>query len=245
MRDSRYSGLFIYLVVIYWSGIILSMELAYKFKSDKDLDHVLEAILEDKLYCADWRDLNDPMEGYFSFWGDERELRQILSEKEKCRVCALSKTWREALLWCHYANGFRGLALAVNLTGLTNYSVAYEEYIPELDETLKPTNLSTTAWKARHILSHKLKYWKIEDEVRIIKTCTYVDVSVVGLLVGFRMPDPIKRTLIHLAEQKGIACFETRPNQPTSTLISDRFHEGEDSEIRRLIEFNGVDELKD
>ncbi|MGD9874527.1 MAG: hypothetical protein AB7T27_09695 [Kiritimatiellia bacterium] len=40
---------------------------AYKFKSAAQIPHALDIILNNRLYCADWSSLNDPMEGVFSY----------------------------------------------------------------------------------------------------------------------------------------------------------------------------------
>ena len=38
----------------------------YKFRSTARLDLLADILVSERLYCAKWHELNDPMEGYFS-----------------------------------------------------------------------------------------------------------------------------------------------------------------------------------
>lgn len=95
---------------------------AYKSRSSSQLAYALDSIFNDRLYCADWQDLNDPMEGAFIYSyrsTNEPDLSnkvaEVVRQKKRIRVCSLSLTYNCHLLWAHYASGFDGLALEIDL----------------------------------------------------------------------------------------------------------------------------------
>ena len=53
----------------------------FKFKSLGTLDHVLDILLNDRLYCAPYSNLNDPFEGQFIAQNQisDRDWMQIFS----------------------------------------------------------------------------------------------------------------------------------------------------------------------
>lgn len=103
--------------------------LLYKFKSAHDALYALDIAIHERLYCAPYSDLNDPLEGQF---------RTLLADRSKglgslfahgfnqqysrvvysglhdiqlsgpSRVCSLSAEWRDARMWALYADSFRG-----------------------------------------------------------------------------------------------------------------------------------------
>jgi len=88
---------------------------AYKFRSNSSLEHALDIILNQRLYCSPWAELNDPMEGrfLFSFEGPGKPeyaavFNELVGSKARRRVCALSESFGSYLMWAHYADGFRG-----------------------------------------------------------------------------------------------------------------------------------------
>src|SRR6185312_15116031 len=95
---------------------------AYKFRSSSQLPFALDIMFNNRLHCSDWRNLNDPMEGMFAYSYNatkERdfkdEVASIVKHKQRLKVCSLSKTFDCHLLWAHYASGFSGLAIEVEL----------------------------------------------------------------------------------------------------------------------------------
>jgi hypothetical protein len=147
---------------------------AYKFRGPDQIQFALDIILNGRLYCANWTDLNDPMEGIFVprspvDGGDDckREVEQIIEEKKKLRVCSLSKTYNSHLLWAHYASGFSGLAIEVDLPNDCPdvKSIEYRGVFA----WVRTEEAMDASLAANKILSSKYDEWKYEDEVRILK----------------------------------------------------------------------------
>jgi len=113
------------------------------------------------------------MEGIFAYSyssTNERDFSGLLDDiklrKKKIKVCSLSTTFDCHLLWAHYAAGFTGMAIEVEL--------------PDRDSKIKPVtyegvfasvnieNETIPAETAKRILSSKYVEWKYEEEVRIL-----------------------------------------------------------------------------
>lgn len=119
----------------------MSMKKYYKYKSLKNLDHVLDILTNARLYCSKYSRLNDPAEGEFQAkvllsvdrgkylnkdnvatyytkgnWSDELEPEYkefIRALQEEYLVCSLSKTFKSIPLWAYYAESFSGICIEV------------------------------------------------------------------------------------------------------------------------------------
>lgn len=120
---------------------------------------------------ATYGELNDPMEGAFVITGDRRKvdnewLRLLRSEKNDLRICSLSRSYNNILMWAHYADSNRGCCIECEVTSspdlVENVPVEYSPHIEPVDN-LEPV------LAAKRILSRKLECWKYEDEVRYLK----------------------------------------------------------------------------
>ena len=174
---------------------------AYKFRASSQFDATLDIIFNRRLYCADWSRLNDPMEGRFVYafssgnGGDpNKEMGRIIREKERLRVCSLSKTFTSHLLWAHYASGFDGLAIEVELPA--HPSIREISYISDIrtieqDESPNPRAL------AQQVLTSKYSEWKYEKEVRILQEGEFYSLtkSPTAVLAGHRMKPALLRAL--------------------------------------------------
>lgn len=134
----------------------------YKYRSLENLDRFLDIILDKKLYGALYKEMNDPMEGYFLY--DNNQDRDVIEErykeKSKIYICSLSRKSNIGLMWSHYADQNRGCCIEVEVTSKTweRLNVKYEEKIIHIDKNSK----------IQDILSVKGKMWENEDEVRYI-----------------------------------------------------------------------------
>lgn len=147
---------------------------AYKFRASSQIDFAFDIIINQRLFCSDWKDLNDPMEGMFGYSLNmkseigiiEERIRGIRDSKRKYKICSLSSTFDSHLLWAHYAGGFDGVAIEVDL--------------PENDPNIKNVEMrgvfgfvdmerfTTEEEAARMILFSKYNEWEYEKEIRIL-----------------------------------------------------------------------------
>src|ERR1043165_9049204 len=108
---------------------------AYKFRSSAQLALALDIIFDRRLHCADWTTFNDPREGFFEYSSrDNQKAQAIRSAKGRYKVCCLSQTFGSRLLWAHYAAGFDGMAIEIDIPTPADderiYHVKYNDSLP-------------------------------------------------------------------------------------------------------------------
>ncbi len=171
----------------------------YKYKSLDNLMWILDIILNKRLYAAKYTELNDPMEGIFKHRGLHRNiLADLKSEKDELRICSFSKSCNDSLMWAHYADGERGIAIGIKEESLIlkngNYNIRNISYsgIPDVEE-------NTTA---REILSCKKVEWSYEQEVRVFTKAKYIEVEIEEIIMGSRILPEYKRILKKILKDK-------------------------------------------
>ena len=189
---------------------------AYKFRAASQFAFALDIIFNRRLYCADWRTLNDPMEGRFVCTDRgpnerdlEEEVAKIIEEKDGLRISSLSQTFDSHLLWAHYASGFDGLAVEVELPDDSDQikTLRYRGVFASISVD-KPFDAYETA---RQILSSKYKEWEYEKEVRVLQRGDWFRLGkpVSRVIAGHRMNPALFRALRMVCEREGIELCRT------------------------------------
>lgn len=142
----------------------------YKFRSlgsDKDFKFACEILSDSKFWHSKFSDLNDPVEGSFTIFPNKNNLgtqviENIYGQKDLTYICSFSgkKGFKEPTLWGHYANGFKGIAIEIEVDAKTVVKMRYSEKITHLE------NKGNIEKDTKKILSNKLSPWKLEDEYR-------------------------------------------------------------------------------
>jgi len=185
----------------------------YKFRSLSDMGVILDIVLNERLHCAHYKDLNDPFEGLFYsvirssslaspltspfssifspiFTGGvkskkRKSVSDILDENKEIRVCSLSSSLNDVRMWSHYADNHQGVAIEIDFEGFEKdiIEVKYDANLPEFSESLK------IAPTPKDILSIKTKHWNYENEYRIIQGEQFYDLSgrITGVYTGIRI----------------------------------------------------------
>ena len=158
----------------------------YKYRGIKDFRYFIDIVLKKRLYASPYFQLNDPMEGHYLYSTGELEsdVRELIeNQRDKLRICSLSKIPDNELMWAHYAEGHRGVVIGVEIDE-TKYEVVPIKYTGL--KRIGRMDISNST--AREILSHKLTVWSYEKEVRIfVESTYYVDVSVEKIIAGRSM----------------------------------------------------------
>jgi hypothetical protein len=180
----------------------------YKYRSLQNLNHILDILHHSRLYCARYLALNDPFEGLFSttihipphervkfpfFLLPEtytltKSVNDLfLSSRDGVRICSLSSSLIDVRLWSHYADGYRGVALEIDFSGVEDsiHQVKYSEELPSYGYTI------LTAPSPIEVLTRKTIHWNWESEFRIIHEEEYFDISgrLKAIYVGSRIKD--------------------------------------------------------
>lgn len=185
---------------------------AYKFKSAAQADHIFDILLNQRLYCAPLHVLNDPMEGTFAYSyrgnGEAKSARDlanaVLEAIKSLRVCSLSATFDSHLLWAHYANGFNGVTVEVELpeAGPDIQSVRYRGVFGQFGYA--PDTCANVM--ARNVLLSKYQEWEYEREIRIVSEAEWykLEKPVSRLIAGHRLHPALFDALQIICEQQGI-----------------------------------------
>lgn len=165
----------------------------YKYKSLRNLWHVLDIIIYNRFYCAHWSELNDPLEGRYEFFlGDKNIDKQpmidrIEHKRDQYRIASLSASATNFLLWSHYADGHKGIAIEVEIP--EDYqNLAEVRYLPF---SCVFTDAAQTENRMRHLFEVKTLEWQYEEEYRIIVNARYFQLpnSVSRILLGPKVDD--------------------------------------------------------
>ena len=149
---------------------------AFKFRTLRDSVRVLGMIRPNDLWCADWKNPNDPMEGFYFCepGGAQSDAQLIISAIRRGKrgryVCSLSARFDIATQWAYYADEFRGLALEYDLSELRmsdEVTVDHVSYEP-LEASFDIYQDSDPERLAELVLLTKIVEWQHEQEIRII-----------------------------------------------------------------------------
>lgn len=167
--------------------------LLYKYRSFDALEHLLDILVHERLYCPHYFELNDPFEGMFQhvFYVGKNgggpfnligphtkqvspgSVKDLLYSANQTRVCSLSSDVADVRLWSLYAGGHSGVAIEIDFSGLEN-EIHEVTYAPQLEEHSIGLLSSPTA---AEILSKKTHHWHYESEYRVIGEQPYFPVK--------------------------------------------------------------------
>ena len=162
----------------------------YKYKSLEHFEYFMDLLIKKRLYGATFKELNDPMEGYFiSENFSESEWVTMMEAKKKVRICSLSKTYDNALMWAHYAKEHKGCCIELEVPDSTwkCMDVQYHTTMPKLSSGINSDKAIET------IFGVKSDFWNYEQEVRYIKV---VQNTKEGKPFKANLPVHIKRILL-------------------------------------------------
>ena len=89
----------------------------YKYRSLNNFEFVADILCKQRFYASSFFDLNDPMEGLFEYKPGTKQkyIDSIVMGKQKLRICSFSRDPENLLLWAHYADGFKGVCIELDI----------------------------------------------------------------------------------------------------------------------------------
>jgi hypothetical protein len=160
-------------------------------------EHALMALERRRLKVARINDLNDPFELFCPDMRDKRTRLGLRLLKEtmsaKFGFLCFCRSWQNLLLWSHYADKHRGVALEIDVPDDEAMSVTYTESRVQWD-TRKIT--SSGGFSQEHvdvIATTKSRHWEYEEEVRVVASIEndtpenglyFCPVSIKGIVLG-------------------------------------------------------------
>ena len=151
----------------------------YRGLTNETIDREIRAIREQVLWCSFYKELNDPMEGFYNpservkhLDAYTRVTAELFTQKQTIGICCLTDTPDNELMWSHYANNYTGICVSYRsrkfLTGLPEWAhlvrLGYGIAPPEIG-VVDTRNIDSAA---RKVLSHKKFNWAYDREWRII-----------------------------------------------------------------------------
>ena len=161
--------------------------LLYKYRSFAQFEYVLDLIVHERLYCAQYKDLNDPFEGtFFAVVQDgirksyeRRTGQQLEADRETAtvddlypvddrkRICSLSRNCSDIRLWSLYADGHAGIAVEIDFSSHVRdiHQVQYNDALPLLHNSTPRTSPLV-----EDVFTQKSVHWSYEEEFRLIQS---------------------------------------------------------------------------
>lgn len=163
--------------------------LLYKYRALDNFKNFVDIVLKNRIFAAPYFDMNDPMEGHYVHSSGKMSvelIRAIKGEKSRLGICSLSRKKNDPLMWAHYANGHRGVAIGVEVDP-EKYDVRPVAYIGP--SHLHNAEVNGGPETAKRILCHKYQAWHYEEEERIFVSdgSKFANVQVKEVLLGSRM----------------------------------------------------------
>ncbi len=137
----------------------------YKYRSLNNLKFFLDILLNKRLYTSKYSELNDPMEGFFTYDKTVPKvvINTIRAKRDNTYICSLSKRNDIGLMWSMYADEHKGCCIEVEVTAKS---------WQEIDVKYSSTSSIIKGTKdadMEKILSIKSLQWQYEEEVRFVK----------------------------------------------------------------------------
>lgn len=164
---------------------MFTMSYLYKFRtlaSCSDLDRIKNLITNGKFWFSPLWDQNDSMEAIYRP-AEICPTQELLISPRKMRtlICSFSSCegLHHPLVWAHYACGFKGLAIEVELDAKINaHKVIYQDD-PRMHS--KKCTIEDTFYS---IITSKSKMWEYESEFRVTQENSESAVTGVSCEVG-------------------------------------------------------------
>lgn len=132
----------------------------------------LEALTKRRLKISPIDELNDPFE-YLSLDLGDKSVRAWAAQFRKTvsrenGIISFSKNWHQPLMWAHYADSHKGIALGFDVPDNLLFKINYVE------NRIKPVKDIDSSISSMQGLIHKLlrtkhKEWSYEDEYRLLR----------------------------------------------------------------------------
>jgi hypothetical protein len=175
----------------------------YRYRSLQRFEFVADILCHNRFHAAQYFDLNDPMEGLFDYDSSTKQeyLERIIEGKSKLRIVSFSKNPNDLLLWAHYADGFRGICVEVEIGGHPSFDLEEVHYSPFRTHFMNDEQARIAEWP-RYILRGKNEAWTYEEEVRMFSSKKFIEhgIRVSSVLLGVRTPEVMVEAIKRLSK---------------------------------------------
>jgi hypothetical protein len=211
--------------------------IAYHFTSEK---YALDAISNQCLKLSLIDDLNDPFELFAADLPDSESRKEALKFKNhmsaRVGIICFSKNWKNPLLWSHYADRHKGVALEFQIKDDIALPVKYRKnrFLINLKEIAYNKRKVTKA-ETEGLWLTKYKPWVYEKEIRIICTKSECkkkgnlffksfnhEISLKGIVLGPLSKLSIKKIEDKLPTGKNLSVVKSRLAYRSFSIVTQR-----------------------
>ncbi|MFN3137475.1 MAG: DUF2971 domain-containing protein [Allomuricauda sp.] len=220
--------------------------LVYKYRGG-NFERDLEAIEKNYYWAPTFDKLNDPCETFINtepfksqtkivanFLGKakssqfedlQRALHNLfVTKKRGIGIYSLSRTFKDELLWAHYANSHKGFCIEYDLDSLVNNYKSFEAYYFPVKYSRKPPSFTLSDINKTHgdyivkkIVGFKSKRWGYEKEHRIVTGFygeqPYEPKCLKSIFFGLNMKNQEKEKMMEMLKGRNIQFFQMVLNQ--------------------------------
>ncbi|TWT41013.1 hypothetical protein RAS1_37040 [Phycisphaerae bacterium RAS1] len=169
----------------------------YKFRplgDDLSFCRAKEILRTGQFWCSRFWELNDPMEGVYSFpAADKVRIEDLFSNKARRVICSFSgpEAFSNPVIWGYYANGFKGMAIEIEMSADEVQKIKKMTYAKDVAEWSKTDGAN----RVTKILTTKLSRWKHEDEYRYLCNSVEPVEKRIGRITTVHFGDPYGMTV--------------------------------------------------
>ncbi len=193
----------------------------YKFLSINAFTR--DVLLTEKFYFGDWKNMNDPLEGFFQYSKDkltDSNIIDLYNSKNLYGVSCFSKTYRSILMWSHYADDHKGICVEV----LIDEELCREKNIDivEINYMKSIATIADPGADAKSLLSRKLFPWKYEKEIRLFsngKNSQKRIGKISRIILGSNISPDHKELINTYVGDRNIKIIQAKININTSNIV--------------------------
>lgn len=169
----------------------------YKFRmlgDELSFCRAKEILRTSQFWCSRFWELNDPMEGVYSFTAaGEAPIEEVFSSKARRVICSFSgrKAFSNPVMWGYYANGFKGMAIEVEVSADEVQKINRMTYAKNVADWSKTVGADPVT----KILTTKLSRWKHEDEYRFLCDSVEPVAKPIGKITAVHFGHPYGNTI--------------------------------------------------
>lgn len=156
----------------------------FKYRTLNNFERIVDILINHRLFGSNYHQLNDPMEGHFKDSTNNKLLRkEVYDNLDNTYICSASTSFKNVLLWSHYANGHNGICIEFDVKS-EQWKPHKVDYVTDLPNLKRETDY-------KNLLLCKSSLWKYEDEIRFLKEKTpksrpYMNISIIHLYIGLK-----------------------------------------------------------
>lgn len=193
-----------------------------------------KTLKNDQFFASPFNQLNDPFEGVYNdqissflaliktiFKANTNEVSQSIKDikdlKNKLGIYSLSTTYKDELLWSHYADGHKGFCIEYDLERLKGKFYGLDQtYQFNVDYKEKPSTLTYNDLEnnslTKKLFATKSKMWSYEKEIRLIfdnnSLKDYHRSALTGIYFGIEMSYDKKQKFIEYFQTSDVKFYE-------------------------------------